>query len=567
MSETDSREPRPDEPVELPTGYYLDNFQTLLDFVDELYGDILSEEERRFSSGFRTLDLSARRLFVRLLMRKGPVFRSDKLHYPEIGEVTLAAASLESAGLLCRNHDRQVEEVARLLLRHELIGLLEAEPKSGREQVRTGWSRYRKEELLDRLLGEGSTEILAERIQHLFDWYELNHLQIVDVYRLLFFGNLGQDLTEFVLLDLGLVRYERYLIHRKDRLFTDRDVLARTLEVLHLREACCQALEMEDLPLLERICDALPEALGESSIARRRDRILNAVGRFCERRGDLVRALDYYGRASAPPARERFARVQDKLGDAKGALDVCESILAEPREDAEVLFANMFRAKMQKKLGLEVHKPKRLQHPDQTLLLERKPGRKVEEAVLIAMAEKGIPGFYAENRFWLSLFGLAFWDIVFLPVRGAFFNRYQRGPMGTFSSEFRKLRLPEIERRLEECADRDRLERRVLETHDEKQGIANYFVAWHPDLKAQVRTCLGHVPGPHLALIFDRLSRDPGEYRSGFPDLLLFPDSETYMMAEVKGPGDQLQHNQRGWLRYFAERGLPYKVIKVKWLS
>ena len=36
----------------------------------------------------------------------------------------------------------------------------------------------------------------------------LRHLEAVDVFRLLFFGSLGRDLAEFVLADLGKLRYE-----------------------------------------------------------------------------------------------------------------------------------------------------------------------------------------------------------------------------------------------------------------------------------------------------------------------------------------------------------------------
>ena len=76
-----------DYPEELPVGYYLDNFQTILDFVDSHYEDILSADEKSFSQSFRSLSVDARRLYVRLISRKGPLFRSDTLIYNEIADI------------------------------------------------------------------------------------------------------------------------------------------------------------------------------------------------------------------------------------------------------------------------------------------------------------------------------------------------------------------------------------------------------------------------------------------------------------------------------------------------
>jgi len=68
-----------DYPEELPVGYYLKNLQTLLGFVDSHYNDHLSADEKNFSQSFRSLSVDARRLYVRLISRKGPLFRKDQL--------------------------------------------------------------------------------------------------------------------------------------------------------------------------------------------------------------------------------------------------------------------------------------------------------------------------------------------------------------------------------------------------------------------------------------------------------------------------------------------------------
>ena len=70
----------------LPTGYYHNNFCTLLAFVQERYHDLLSPTECAFIDDFHDLTLDAQRLYVRLLTRKGPLYRSDRLSYQEIAD-------------------------------------------------------------------------------------------------------------------------------------------------------------------------------------------------------------------------------------------------------------------------------------------------------------------------------------------------------------------------------------------------------------------------------------------------------------------------------------------------
>ena len=49
--------------------YYLDNFQRVLDWIGERYGDLLDEAEHAFLAAFPLLPRNARALFVRMVMR------------------------------------------------------------------------------------------------------------------------------------------------------------------------------------------------------------------------------------------------------------------------------------------------------------------------------------------------------------------------------------------------------------------------------------------------------------------------------------------------------------------
>ncbi|MDG2072365.1 MAG: hypothetical protein P8J55_11740 [Pseudomonadales bacterium] len=78
-------------PEGLPQGYYDRNFTYLLEFVAERYHAILNAEELSFLDDFQHLSLPAQRLYVRLYSRKGPLFRTDKLSYEDIPDITEAA--------------------------------------------------------------------------------------------------------------------------------------------------------------------------------------------------------------------------------------------------------------------------------------------------------------------------------------------------------------------------------------------------------------------------------------------------------------------------------------------
>jgi len=74
------------------------------------------------------------------------------------------------------------------------------------------------------------------------------------------------------------------------------------------------------------------------------------------------------------------------------------------------------------------------------------------------------------------------------------------------------------------------------------------------------------IPAAHLKLMFQRILADVCGNRTGLPDLIqLWPEERRYRMIEVKGPGDRLQDNQKRWIDYAHQHGLPIAVCHVQW--
>ncbi|MEC7995585.1 MAG: VRR-NUC domain-containing protein, partial [Pseudomonadota bacterium] len=53
------------------------------------------------------------------------------------------------------------------------------------------------------------------------------------------------------------------------------------------------------------------------------------------------------------------------------------------------------------------------------------------------------------------------------------------------------------------------------------------------------------------------------DYSTGFTDLFLCHGLHDFEFVEVKGPGDQLQPQQRAWLKQLATMDLPARILKL----
>ena len=83
--------------------YYLNNFQAVLDWIGARYDDLLDDEERGFIAAFAGLPKASRALLVRMVMRKGTLFRESKLAYVEIGPTREALQPLVALGWWTRH--------------------------------------------------------------------------------------------------------------------------------------------------------------------------------------------------------------------------------------------------------------------------------------------------------------------------------------------------------------------------------------------------------------------------------------------------------------------------------
>jgi hypothetical protein len=289
------------------------------------------------------------------------------------------------------------------------------------------------------------------------------------------------------------------------------------------------------------------------------------LARQLERLGATQRALEIYRQLEQPPARERSARILAASGDLSGSLQLCEAILAAPENEEERHFAAEFGYRQTRKLGLEWQRPVRYQPPQQQLALAPANAR-VELAAARYLAAAGDCHF-VENSLLNGVLGLLVWDIIFAPVRGAFFNPFQSAPSDFYDPGFVSRREPLLRHRFAEIARPGAMARIVLASFESKYGISNPLVNWSALSETLLRQALERIPLDHWRSMLQRLLGDLRQHRSGMPDLVYFPSTGGYEWIEVKGPGDRLQKNQRRWLAFFAAQSIPHRVLHVAWLT
>ena len=528
-----------------PDDYYAGNLLTVVRTVHAQYDTTLTDEERAFGHAVVGLSTAALRLFARLVGRKGPCIRIDTLDYQEVPGTESALGELSRAGLVGRcEHSSDVPMLAKLT-RAELGEVFP-------EVARTG----NKTDYLERILCTADPEAIQDRIAMRVPWVQLTSPYELGLYCLLFFGDAYQDMTTFVMRDLGLRVCESVAIEPSRRLFRDRESLDRYLQLLEVGEALSEVGPRPDaavVPLLQAWTCELWATQTHRFIERRRSRLLNEMGRRLERVGEFDLALETYARSTLAPARERRTRILKRLGDRVAVERLRAAIARAPQNALERQFADNFgrpgrRCDDAFRFDVELPGIDAIKSP----AVEAYAREHLVEA-------RGGDGWHLENQLPRALFALAYWDWIFAPVPGAFVNPFQAAPMDLFWSDF-------FETRMGTCVDpldnASPLHEKMIRVHKAKCGTWCRLINWEAMSLDRLTLILETIPEADLRKILSIVRQDLAQARTGFPDLTMVYGPGDYEFVEVKGPGDQLQKHQRIWIDKLCEFELPVRLMR-----
>ncbi len=542
-----------DRGVAPPPDYYRGNLLRVIDYVASIHGDLLDTSDAQFIASVQSVSALSQRLYARLISRKGPWIRQDKLAYREVDDLDTALLELTANDLLELSPEAPAEGLLPLYLKAELAELFALQTP-------------RKDALVMAILSRYPDALIRERLSSVSPWLAVTHRRSLRLAQLLFFGDGHRDLSAFILEDLGMVRYETYQVAPEQRLFENREALARYQRLRKLRDLAHRVGEHPAIApvLAERM---IAEGIGAEGIGadainggshnrleqRLHQRTLNHLGRWFERWHSIGAALDCYGWAHKHPARERSVRLLTKLGDTRGSNALLDEIRANPATPEEQDFGERFGRR-----GAGVKPPTTICELDGSVVDD------IEAHAIRHLQLEGGEGWHLENRLPLGLTALAFWDVIFAPVDGAFLNPYQTGPVDLYWQDFARIRGREIEAQTARLSEPRGFAAALQTTWQTKFGVANQLMSWRHIDDYLLQRVLETIPHAQLLRLVCHVIHNLPSRRTGFPDLLILYGTSTYEFVEVKGPTDQLQPTQRMWFKYLLDHQYPARVLKFR---
>jgi DNA polymerase-3 subunit epsilon len=536
----------------LPTFYYHQHFLELLDFIDAHYRHVLSAEDVALNAAFRQLDVTPQRLYVRLVNRKGRLFARRRLRYPELGPLDDALAALRAGDWVGPPGPDLFEDVLAYLTKQELSAAL--------SNWCPGLARsLRKADLIELALtrceaGEFMARVSLERllVQRCTDW--------VAFLLFLYFGECRDGLSRFTLRDMGLVRTHSFRDIYEPR-YADREEAIETFYFASRLRRYERGSEHDRRAVAAGV-DEWPEPACDGA-ADLRDRLALRLGRDLERAGEEETALAAYGRGDSVDCAERSVRLLLAANRREEARVRLEASLAQPRSEAEQLFAeDLYARKFGRKRTSKVTDTLRAA---EVIELDEALTGAAERGAIAHYEKLGQRAYRAENTLWRTLFGLLFWDELFGRNAAALHSPFEALPQSLRDSSFLAANEDAIEQRLDGLSDLAGTRLRLLKTITSHFGTANGVFRWRRSMAETIFALLERADAGAVAAVLRGLCRDYRGWRYGFPDLLVIDDAGA-RLVEIKAEGDQLRRNQLLQLERLRAAGLRADVVRVRWV-
>ena len=523
-----------------PDDYYAQILKSLVSTVVDQYDDILAKKEKEVALAILSLRSEPLRLLARIATRTRTPVRLDSLSYREVRDQEKALSELTRAGLITVNGNAELDGLLTLLTVQELKHKF---PQSSKAKT--------KPRLLESIQEHYGAKEICDLVAESPGWVHLSSERELALFKCLFFGNPYQDLSEFVVRDLGITQFENYTLNKKDRFFNTRAMLDRFLELHEFAELIHEhGLELT-AEIAKSLLDSLNQAETDRLLERRRCRILNTLGRQLERLNENDLALTSYRCSTSHPSRERTMRIHAKQKQPRKVESLREEILKNPYSLKEQLFATNFGRKRSGTANIPMVERQTPASTDQ----------RIEEFAVAQLSQEGSVALHLENVLPNALFGLTYWEWIFAPVRGAFTHPFQIAPLDIYWPEFFDVRRQLQPDPLQEP---ELLKEHIKTIAIRKRNINNAFVSWSKITTDLLTSILDSFPIDQLISLLQVFSTDIRQFQSGFPDLTVIDGNGSIQFVEVKGPGDQVRPNQRLWLEQMVARGIPTSVLKYR---
>ncbi len=531
---------------DLPQFYYHQNFMAMLDAVGSNYGHLLGKDELRFLTDFRALPHPAQCAYVRLAGRKGRVFNTEKLTYPEIDHIDAQYRLLSDT------------EFARPVGRAEFTDFLSALPKPDlalllsdhvcETQFKKSW---KKDRLIEIALGHIDFDALT-----LSDNYIIQgRTQVLHYLLWLYFGRIERSLQPATLNDLGLVKLADKAQDRAAKYAEPKQAKAAYFyadalyRFKHGRD--------EDAAGLINEAHNWPDAPCPSS-QKQADKLLQKLGGLSERAGDIETALRLYQRSDTPLCNERVVRLRYKLGDKDWAESRLEEMIENPGSDTEHAFAEDFYARKYNKKRTSIITD--ILREAKVIRLDEAYRNQPERAAARHFKAQGLEVFRTENAPWRKLFGLLFRDELY--PKGGRYALPDSLKAGTFHKKYRD----QIAHKIQKLDSQPELVfLQLLQTLSRHYGSPNGVFRWQGRTLDRVKALLMHAPKGSLAQILMQICENYEQMKDGYPDLMVIENGKARFI-EIKAEGDVLRRNQLTRIRQLRAAGFRADIHRIEWI-
>ncbi|AQL01725.1 Fanconi-associated nuclease 1-like protein [Zea mays] len=585
------------------------------------HAHVFSDIEKSFLASFKSLSDDGQRLFIRIYTRKGPWFRKGSISYQEISDLEHAVMELELAGyidmLSCTidPFEYDMKEILDVLSVPEMKEILKELPKDNTICTR-------RHELVSTLLSSYRNGTCASLPKRILKWtgtcIRISKMADELLWRIqrLFFLNGDQDLSSFLLVEFGIVKFPDYVCSISHRIFQERNDLLEYEDAIRVAQVMDESLDNNKMDLVTRCIDLSENRLcimpkRENTITP--ERLRSFFSRFSaswvyskiltlgvsvyerdRRYEDAVRILKTLLSTVACDRRRGYWALRlsidlEHMGRPNESLSTAEGGATDPWVRAGSKFA------LQRRVLRLSKPPRRWKVPSyadyvkrniREVSIEGRPlncetGAKnvfygydgelcgVEQLALQYYADEGggWQGTHSEGSIWMTIFGLLMWDVMFSDIQDVFQSKFQTAPLDLGTDDFYKSRENIAESQLKRIRD-GMAEEMLISSWELHQGTSCQGVNWARYSLTDLRAVVACVGGHRLASLLRHLAVDYRSWSSGMPDLLLwrFLDERgggEAKLVEVKGPRDQLSEQQRAWILVLMDFGFDVEVCKV----
>ena len=533
----------------LPVYYYLDHFLEMLAFVRETYDSVLGEEHRAFFARFEMLSQDAKCLLVRMINRRGRIFDHRTFSYAEINDIQQATLDLASCG-----HARalKVEDYADFLACLPKSSLIEGAKSAGRGDVRASWA---KPKLIEFFLEQISFSTAFAQCGG-GHFIALDNTRPIFFLLYLYFGKIEDDLKNFALRDLGILRTNKETGSFSAR-FTDADEARACFFYTELLDRMIQPSAVAYQQAASEIFCGPPCTTDYAADIA--SRAACRAGLFFEKQDDGVLAERLYRFGSSAECHERLVRLLYKNGDKPAAEALLRQMIDDPASDDEFVFATDFYGR--KYGGRRTAFCTELLRSGRTILVDDAFRGNPEAGVASVLRRRGSTVFFCENMLWRSLFGLLFWDELF--ESNQLHSSFDWLPHCLKDRSFVRLFSATIETKLAAIRAGSAMPL-ILRTIASKWGRPNGVFAWHHVKVDTIRELLTGARPASVAAILRLLCEDFPGLRDGFPDLMLAGHGRVAFL-EIKAEGDAIRRNQLTRIRQLQAAGIPAEIGRVEY--